>query len=106
MADLEAPIQAMIDATNRGDNERFLAAFADDAVLTDWGRTFTGKSEIAGWNDTDNIGRQGHFEVTGVERSGNQINVGVEVSGNGFNGPSTFVFEVDERGIKRMVISG
>jgi hypothetical protein len=96
----------MIDSTNAGDSDGFLAAFADNAVLTDWGRTFTGKSEIAGWDGTDNIGKQSHFELTGVERSGDQISVGVEVSGNGFNGASTFVFEADERGITRMVISG
>jgi len=36
----------MVEATNRGDGEAFLDAFADDAVLDDWGRTFTGRSEI------------------------------------------------------------
>jgi hypothetical protein len=39
MFELEKPIQTMIDATNRGDSQGLLSAFADDAVLTDWGRT-------------------------------------------------------------------
>ena len=68
VSDLDPPIRQMIDATNRGDSEDFLAAFADDAVLDDWGRTFTGDEEIAGWNARENIGVNSHIEVTGVER--------------------------------------
>ena len=49
--DLEPPIRAMIDATNAGDSDAFLQAFADDATIDDWGRTFTGRDEIARWND-------------------------------------------------------
>jgi hypothetical protein len=54
--ELEQPIRAMIEATNRGDVASFLDAFASDAVLDDWGRTFTGRAEIAGWNARENIG--------------------------------------------------
>ena len=106
MDDLDPPIRAMIDATNHADGEAFLAAFADDAVLTDWGRTFTGKAEIARWNDNENIGTQSRFAVTGVERSGATVTVGVAVSGNGFNGPSSFAFEVADGLIARMRITG
>jgi ketosteroid isomerase-like protein len=74
----------MIDATNAADSPAFLEAFADDATLTDWGRTFAGKAEIARWNDNENIGTQSHIEVTGVERSGGTVTVGVAVSGNGY----------------------
>jgi hypothetical protein len=56
MSDLEPPIRQLLDATNRGDSDAFLAAFADDAVLDDWGRTFTGDEEIAAWNVRENIG--------------------------------------------------
>ena len=55
MPALEPPIAAMIDATNREDSAAFLDAFADDAVINDWGREFTGKAEIATWNDNENI---------------------------------------------------
>jgi hypothetical protein len=34
----------MFDATNRGDSAAFVDAFAEDAVLDDWGRTFTGQA--------------------------------------------------------------
>jgi hypothetical protein len=75
MLHLETPIQTMIDAANRGDSDALLSPFADDAVLTDWGRTFADKSEIARWNGDESIGTQNHIRVTGVERSGSTVNV-------------------------------
>jgi hypothetical protein len=104
MVELEKPIQAMIDATNREDSAAFLDAFADDAVLVDWGREFAGKAEIARWNDNENIGVNSRFEVTGVSRSGGRTTVGVIVSGNGYNGTGNFVFEVKGGLIQHMLI--
>ena len=106
MDDLDPPIRAMIDATNAGDSPAFLEAFADDATLTDWGRTFTGRDEIARWNDNENIGAQSRIEVTGVERSGGTVTVGVAVSGDGYNGGGSFAFELAGGLITRMVIRG
>lgn len=105
MFELEKPIQTMVDATNRGDSETLVSVFADDAILTDWGRTFTGRSEIARWNSDENIGTRNHIRVTGVERSGNSVNVRVEVTGNGFNGSGSMIFEVEGQSIKRLDIT-
>jgi ketosteroid isomerase-like protein len=102
---LDPPIQAMIDATNRGDSAAFLAAFADDAVLVDWGRTFSGKAEIAKWNASENIGTQNHLRVTSVERGATQVRVTVTVTGKGYNGDGTFLIDLGPRGITRLVIS-
>jgi ketosteroid isomerase-like protein len=104
--DLDPSIRAMIDATNAGDSAAFLEAFADDATLTDWGRTFTGRAEIARWNDDENIGVQSRIGVTGVERSGGIVTVGVAVSGNGYNGGGSFAFALEGGLIARMVIRG
>ena len=95
----------MIDATNRGDSAAFLTAFADDAVLVDWGRTFSGRAEIAKWNSSENIGTQNHLRVTGVHRTERQVRVTVAVTGNGYNGDGTFLFDLGPHGIARMVIS-
>jgi hypothetical protein len=104
--DLDPPISRMLEATNHGDSDAFLAAFADDAVLDDWGRTFTGHEEIAGWNARENIGVNSHIEVTGVERSGDSIRVGVAVSGDGYNGGGAFTFVLAGDRIARMIITG
>jgi hypothetical protein len=103
--ELEAPIQTMIDATNRGDSDALLGAFADDAILTDWGRTFTGKSEIARWNSDENIGTRTKIRVTGVERSGAETTVRVVVSGNGYNGSGVLSFRLNGDSIRRLFIS-
>jgi hypothetical protein len=105
--DLDPAILAAFDATNAGDSDAFVAAFAGDAVLIDWGREFHGHTEIARWNDNENIGVQSQIEVTGAERttSGSTL-VGVQVSGNGYNGGGSFEFDVEGGKITRMQIRG
>lgn len=105
IAGLEPPIQAMLDATNRGDRDALLAAFEPEAVLVDWGRTFTGRKAIARWNDDENMGTHNKIEVTGVERSAEGVAVRVSVSGTGYNGEGTLTFQLGARGISRLVIT-
>jgi hypothetical protein len=95
----------MIDATNRGDTEAFIASFTDDAYLVDWGREFHGHEGVARWNETDNIGKQSHFEVRGARRNGDEHVVTLEVTGNGYNGTGDIVFALEDDRIKRMIIS-
>ncbi len=64
---LPAAVQAFVDATNAGDSDAFVAAFTPDAVLDDWGRTFTGHDGVARWDVTDNIGKRSHFEAVSAE---------------------------------------
>lgn len=106
MPDLDTPIQAMIDATNREDTAAFLDAFADNAVIIDWGREFVGKAEIARWNSNENIGTNNRIQVTDVKRSGDQTTIGVQVSGNGYNGGGSFAVQTREGLIHSMVITG
>src|SRR6187200_1321595 len=103
MTALEPAIRRMIDATNSGDDAAFLDAFADDAVLDDWARTFTGRDEIAGWNERENIGVKSHIETTSVEPDGDAIRVGVAVSGEGYNGGGAMTFTLRGDRIARMV---
>jgi hypothetical protein len=106
MTELEPAIRQMFDATNNGDNAAFLDAFADGAVIDDWGRTFTGRDEIASWNDRENIGVNSHIDVTGVERDGDAVKVAVAVSGDGYNGGGAMTFTLAGDRIGRMVITG
>jgi hypothetical protein len=106
MTELEPPIRQMIDATNSRDVASFLDAFADDAVIDDWGRTFTGRDEIAGWNERENIGVNSHIEATDVQRDGEAVRVGITVTGDGYNGGGAMTFHVADGRITRMVITG
>ncbi len=102
---LDTPIQAMVDATNRGDREALLNAFADNATLIDFGRTFAGRAEIARWNDNENIGTHTHIAVTSVARSGLSVTVGIVVTGNRYNGPGSMVFDLGDGHITRLLIT-
>jgi ketosteroid isomerase-like protein len=106
MTELEAPIQSMIDATNREDSDAFVAAFADDAVLVDWGREFHGRERIAHWNATENVGVHSRIEVVDVEHDGDRTTVSIRVSGDGYNGGGAFVFRTRAGRIARMEITG
>ena len=103
---LPPAIAEFFDATNAGDRERFLAAFAADAVLDDWGRAFTGRDGIASWNETDNIGVQSHFDVTGSTVAHGVHAVSITVTGNGYNGGGTIAFTLEDGLISRVDITG
>jgi hypothetical protein len=103
---LDSPIQATIDATNRGDREALLDAFAESATLADFGGTFAGRAEIARWNDDENIGTQTHIEITRVARSGGSVRLGIVVTGNGCSGPGSMGFKVDHGRITSLRITG
>jgi len=105
MTTVPAPIQRMIDATNAGDSDAFVAAFATGAYLEDWGRGFTGHDEIRSWDASDNIGRNARFEVVAHRSEGSDDIVTLAVSGGGFNGTSDFRFTLDGDLIERMVIA-
>jgi hypothetical protein len=94
----------MVEATNTADSEAFLDAFTDDAHLEDWGREFAGRDGVAAWNDSDNIGRQAHFEIQNVRSEGSGFVVTLDVTGGGFNGVSDFYFEVDGDRVRTMII--
>jgi ketosteroid isomerase-like protein len=102
---LPAPVQAFFDATNAGDTEAFLAAFAADGVVDDWGRTFQGHEAIRGWSDRENIGAHATFAVTDVVETEDAYVVTATVGGDGFNGPSHFTFQVADGLVTRMTIT-
>lgn len=102
-----AAIQAFFDTTNAGDSEGFVAAFAGDAFLDDWGREFHGHAGIGLWNQTDNIGKDTRLEVHDVRqgsRDGEYVAT-VTVTGRGYRGPGVFTFQVTDGLISRFIIA-
>lgn len=105
MSEVPSAVQRMIDATNAGDHDAFVAAFTPDAVLVDWGKVFEGRDGVASWDESDNIGRRSHFEVAASEQEGDVWVVRLDVTGGGFNGTSDFRFELSDDLIARMEIA-
>jgi hypothetical protein len=98
------PVAAALAAANANDTEAFLAAFAADGVVDDWGREFHGPDAIRGWSDKEFIGVRVSLEVTDVaERDGATV-ITAQVGGDGFNGPSHFTFQVAGDKVARMTI--
>lgn len=100
-------IRTFIDSTNEEDTEGFLAVFADDATLDDWGRVFHGPAGIASWNQTDNIGKHSRFDVVEVAQGSapGQYVVTVDVTGEGYNGLGTMTFTVAGDRVASLVIT-
>ncbi|HEX4688469.1 MAG TPA: nuclear transport factor 2 family protein [Nocardioides sp.] len=90
------PIQAFVDATNRGDTDAFVAAFTLDAHLDDWGRSFHGHDGVRSWDSTDNIGVQSHFEILEITPApaDHAYVVNIRVTGNGYNGTGPMTFRL------------
>jgi hypothetical protein len=98
---LPRPVSEAIEGINAENEERFLAAFDADAVVDDWGRTFTGPEEIAGWNRSDNVDKHTRIRVTDHRVEENPAGavvhaVSIDVTGQGFNGAGTMTFRLTE----------
>src|SRR3546814_16216767 len=93
---LPAPIAAFIEATNAGDTDAFLAAFTEDAVLSDWGRVYRGRDAIADWDRTDNIGKRSHFDLVAVvpTAGADTYVVTLTVTGDGYTGTGPITIRV------------
>jgi len=106
MTPMPAPVQAALDAANSGDTDAFVAAFATEGIVDDWGREFRGHRDIEGWSDAEFIGKHVTLQVTGTRQAGNRTLVSAQVGGKGFNGPSEFDFTVEGDLITLMRITG
>ncbi len=104
MTDLPESVSAAIEAANANDTAAFLACFATDGVVDDWGREFRAEDEIRAWSDREFIGVHVSLDVTAVEEQDGATTVTATVGGEGFNGPSHFTFEVAEDRLARMTI--
>jgi ketosteroid isomerase-like protein len=103
---LPAGVLRALEATNAGDAAAFVAAFTEDGVVDDWGRTFRGHEEIARWDAGENTGVRAHMEVQSWHTDGDTTTVEVAVTGGGFTGPSTFAFQTQGDLVRSMRITG
>lgn len=99
------PIRRFVEATNAGDTEAFLDTFKADASLTDWGRSFQGREEIARWNQSDNIGVKSQLRIVSITPAEGIYRVRIAVKGKGFNGEGDMTFALDGDRIASLVIT-
>ena len=101
------PVTRLLDAANKHDTNAFLECFGDNGVVDDWGREFVGTSAIRGWSDREFIGAAVTLKIVGSRVGPNgTIDVSADVGGNGYNGPSQFIFTLQDGRVARMTIRG
>jgi hypothetical protein len=98
-------VQRALTAIDEQDNDAFVAAFAPDGYVDDWGREFRGPDRIRSWSQNELIGKHATFTGTVVTTAGNPLTILTQVGGDGFNGPSHFTFEVDGDRLASMTIT-
>lgn len=103
-AELPAAVARLIDGTNIGDTDFFLDSFAPGGVVDDWGREFTGSTEIGSWSEAEFLGKHVILSVLDFTVADTRTVLIAQVGGKGFNGPSTFTFVVDADSVSRMTI--
>lgn len=102
---LPAAVQRVLTAVDDLDADAFVAAFAPDGFVDDWGRQFRGPERIRSWSDGEFIGKSVTFAETRVSTPGNPVTIATQVGGDGFNGPSHFTFDVRDDQLASMTIT-
>lgn len=99
------PVASLLAAVNGHDEDAFLACFATDGFVDDWGRIFRGREAIDGWSRAELIGADGTLSVESAETtaSGSVVVVGDWRSTHA-NGPSRFEFAVAGEQVASMTI--
>ncbi|GAB3599878.1 nuclear transport factor 2 family protein [Microbacterium tumbae] len=91
---LPAPVQALVDAINRADTEAFVAAFAPEGFVSDWGTVKVGPEGVRDWAATDAIGAGARMTVLSAETSGDTTRIRFGWTSSVFNGESDGIFIV------------
>jgi SnoaL-like domain len=94
MPELPDPVQAVVDAINDGDTERFVSAFTEDGAVDDWGRVLQGRDGVRSWAETDAIGQDARMTVREAGTEGDTTTLEFDWQSQRFNGTSTAVVTV------------
>ena len=104
-AEIPAAVRRALAAIDALDNDAFVAAFAEDGYVDDWGRESRSHDRIRSWSDNELIGKRATFTGTQVTTPGNPLTILTQVGGDGFNGPSHFTFTIDGDHLASMAIT-
>ncbi|GAA3926079.1 nuclear transport factor 2 family protein [Microbacterium soli] len=93
---LPAEAQAMVDAINDADTEAFVAAFAPDGFVSDWGTVYSGADGVRRWAGSDAIGAGARMTVLSAETDGSTTRIRFGWRSSVFNGESDGIFVVSD----------
>ena len=106
MSDIPELVRNMRDTVNRGDAEAYLALFAPNAVVDDWGSRYEGIAAIRGWSRREQIDAKGHLTITRVISDTDGVIVfDTDWKSSFFSGPGRFRVTVRDGKIAELRIS-
>jgi hypothetical protein len=79
---LPSPVSAYVEATNAFNLDRFIAAFAEDALVNDHRDEFVGKEQIRAWAAREIIGDHVTMKVVDARLLGNHVALKAEIDGD------------------------
>ncbi len=103
---LPPPLDRFVAAVNAGDTPGFLACFAPDAAVDDWGRSFSGLASVKRWSDHELIGAKGVLTMRSVAAKDGRLLLKGHWASKAFTGDSTFDFHIVGALIHDMRITG
>lgn len=94
--EVPAAVAAFVAAINAGDTDAFVALFAVDGVIDDWGTEYRGHERIRQWAQSDAIGAQARMSLRSSETVGEVTTVRFDWASSVFTGASTGIFTLRE----------
>ena len=95
-----APVQALVDAINSGDEQAFVEAFAEDGSVDDWGRVLEGREGVSSWSQSDAIGQSAQMVIKDATTEGDTTELFFDWRSNRFNGTSRAFVTVEGDKVK------
>ncbi len=89
---LPGAVQRFVAAINDADTEAFVAVFADDGYVDDWGRRLVGREGVASWAASDAIGAGARMTILSAGITGDTVTTRFAWRSRVFNGESTGIF--------------
>lgn len=101
---LPEPAASFFAAVTGHDQQGFLDALTEDAVVDDWGAIYEGRATISAWSDKEFVGSQPTFTPERVAEQDGQIVVAGDWRSQHANGPSEFTLVLKGDRVSRLVI--
>ena len=83
------PVQRVVTAINEADTDAFVAAFAPDGLVDDWGRVLRGPDGVRQWAESDAIGAGAQMNVLEASTEGDVTELRFSWVSRVFTGEST-----------------
>lgn len=106
MSELPALIAQMRDTLNRGDSAGYMALFAADAVVDDWGSRYEGLRAIREWAEREQFDAKGRLTITKLISNTNGVVVfDTDWKSSFFSGAGRFAVTLRDSKITELRIS-